>query len=97
MFGIVRIHQNKKCMMTDMARPKNPSKNQLFDCFELGQHAYECEIDIDEAISDMYIKFLRSFNEEPHINVGRALRAGWLSMKLTENEGDYDGQEYYHD
>ena len=84
-------------MMSGMARPRKPSYDQLFNCFELGQHAYECDIDMDEAISEMYIKFFQSFNEEPHINVGRALRAGWLSMKLTEQEEDYDGQGYYHD
>jgi len=76
--------------MFGMARPKEPSRNQLFDFFELGQHAFECDIDMDEAISEMYTKFFLTFNEEPHINVGRALRAGWLSMKLTEQEGDYD-------
>ena len=76
--------------MFGMAEPRKPTDSQLMDFFELGQHAYECEIDMDEAINDMYTKFFEKFDAPPHINVGRALRAGWLSMKLTEQEGDYD-------
>ena len=56
------------------------------DFFMLGQSAYECELSMEEMVTDLNKRFARRFSAKPPASIVQAMLEGWFSMKETKED-----------